>query len=172
MSQFITRMAIAMTRKSIAIQMQTSNISIGVFALCFIALSIPQSVYAGGVCVVAKELGNSLAVEWIADTKESVESATEKAKASLRSNGFNKRKLLDLHVQASTQLAHGYMVIIQTKYTTPFKTNMGNSRTSYGCGFSNASSADAEQKAVSNLGTYSWGWKSEFGYELHARHEF
>jgi len=122
--------------------------------------------------MVAKELGNSLAVEWIADTKESVESAIEKAKASLRSHGFSKRKLLDLHVQASTQLAHGYMVIIRTKYTTPYRTKMGNIRTSYGCGFSNASFADAEQKAVSNLRTYSWGWKNELGYELHARHEF
>ncbi len=122
--------------------------------------------------MVAKELGNSLAIEWVADTKESIDSAIEKAKISLHNKGFSKRKLLDLHVQASTQLAHGYLVIVKTKYTTPFKTKMGNSRTSYGCGFSKTSFADAEQTAVSNLRTYSWGWKSEFGYELRTRHEF
>ena len=133
---------------------------------------MPHSTHAGGVCMVAKELGNSLAIEWVADTKESVDSSIEKTKTTLRNQGFNKRKLLDVHVQASTQLTHGYMVIVKTKYTTPFKTNMGNTRTSYGCGFSSTSLTDAEQTAASNLRSYSWGWKSEFGYEVYVKHEF
>ncbi len=133
---------------------------------------IPNPTNAGGVCTVAKELGNSLAIEWVADAKESVDSAIEKTKTSLHNQGFSKRKLIDVHVQASTQLPHGYMVIVKTKYTTPFKTKMGNTRTSYGCGFSDTSLADAEKVAASNLRSYSWGWKKEFGYELHAKHKF
>jgi hypothetical protein len=143
-----------------------------VYACCFLILSVPSSVSAGGACMVAKELGNSLAIEWIADSKESVDSAIEKAKVKLQNQGFSKKKLQDVHVQANTHLSHGYMVIIKTKYKTPFKTTMGDTRTSYGCGFSNKSSADAEQAAVNNLRSYSWGWKNEYGYELHARHEF
>jgi hypothetical protein len=122
--------------------------------------------------MVAKELGNSLAIEWIADEKDSVDSAMEKARIKLQNQGFSKKKLQDLHVQANTNMAHGYMVIIKTKYKTPFKTTRGDTRTSYGCGFSEQSSAEAERAAVSNLRSYSWGWKSEYGYELHARHEF
>lgn len=122
--------------------------------------------------MVAKELGNSLAIEWIADSKESVDSAIEKAKAKLQSQGFIKKKLQDVHVQANTNLTHGYMVIIKTRYKTPYKTTMGDTRTSYGCGFSETSSTEAEQEAINNLRSYSWGWKSEYGYELHAKHEF
>jgi hypothetical protein len=143
-----------------------------IYAFALIALSAPLSANAGGVCMVAKELGNSLAIEWIADKKESVDSAIEKAKAKLESQGFGKKKLQDVHVQANTHLGHGYMVIIKTKYNTPHKTVMGNTRTSYGCGFSEKSSAEAEQAAINNLRSYSWGWKKEFGYELHARHQF
>ncbi len=148
------------------------NIPRIVFTFCIITLSAPHSAEAGGVCMVAKELGNSLGIEWVADAKETVLTAIDKAKAALQNQGFTKRKLLDVHVQASTELPHGYMVIIKTKYTTPYRTKLGNTRTSYGCGFSDTSLTEAERAAVSNLRTYSWGWKSEFGYELHARHEF
>lgn len=143
-----------------------------VCACCSLALSTSSSVYAGGVCMVAKELGNSLAIEWIADAKVSVNSAIEITKTKLQEQGFSKKKLRDVHVQANTNLAHGYMVIIKTKYKTPYKTTMGDTRTSYGCGFSATSSATAEQAAINNLRSYSWGWKSDYGYELHARHEF
>ncbi len=122
--------------------------------------------------MVAKELGNSLAIEWIADKNETVDSAIEKAKVRLQSQGFRKNKLQDVHVQANTNLVHGHMVIIKTTYKTPYKTKRGNTRTSYGCGFSDTSSADAERAAISNLRSYSWGWKNDFGYELYARHEF
>lgn len=155
-----------------AIQTRVQCIFRIVLAFCFIDLSTPHPADAGGVCTVAKELGNSLAIEWIADATETVDSAMEKTKTLLRNQGFSKRKLLDVHVQASTQLTHGYMVIIKTIYTTPFKTKMGNIRTSYGCGFSDTSLSDAEKTAVNNLRSYSWGWKSDFGYEVHARHEF
>ena len=124
---------------------------------------IPQPVTAGGACAIAKELGNSLAIEWVAK-----EDAVEKAKQLLRQKGFTKKKLRDLHVQASTSLPHGFIVIIKSGY----KTVRGKDRTSYGCGFSHRSSAEAEQIAVKNLSSYSWGWKPEFGYELHARHQF
>jgi hypothetical protein len=139
---------------------------------CVASLFIPTFVDAGGVCIIAKELGNSLAIEWIADSQESVDSAIEKATTKLREQGFSRKKLQDVHVQANTNLTHGYMVIIKTKYKTPYKTTMGDTRTSYGCGFSETSSAEAEQAAVNNLRSYSWGWKGEYGYELHARHQF
>ncbi len=122
--------------------------------------------------MVAKELGNSLAIEWIADAKVPVDSAIEKAKTKLQTQGFAKKKLQDVHVQANTNLTHGYMIIIKTKYRTPYKTTMGDTRTSYGCGFSERSFAEAEQAAVKNLRSYSWGWKNDYGYELHAKHKF
>lgn len=138
------------------------------FLLLSVSLTTPQITAASGVCAVAKELGNSLAIDWIADEGETVTSATEKTNDLLRKRGFTKRKLLDLHVQASTSLPHGHMVIIKSTYTTI----IGKIRNSYGCGFSRRSSADAEQIAIKNLRSYSWGWKPEFGYELHTRHSF
>ncbi len=122
--------------------------------------------------MVAKELGNSLAIEWVADEKTTIDGAIETAKTNLQNQGFTKRKLMDLHVQATTQLVHGYVVIIKTEYKTPYKTKLGDTRTSYGCGFSGKSLVDAEQAAVKNLKTYSWGWQKEFGYELHAKQQF
>jgi hypothetical protein len=151
---------------------QTINLFRIVWACCFLAITSPSSVFAGGVCMVAKELGNSLAIEWIADAKVSVDSAIELTKSKLQQQGFSKKKLRDVHVQANTNMTHGYMVIIKTKYKTPYKTTMGDTRTSYGCGFSATSSTAAEQAAVDNLRSYSWGWKSDYGYELHARHKF
>ncbi len=118
--------------------------------------------------MVAKKLGNSLAVEWVAAKDETVASATTKAKGLLQKQGYKKRKLQDLHTQATTSLSSGHLIIIKTKY----KTKIGNARTSYGCGFSDNSSAEAERLAVKNLRSYSWGWKPEFGYELHARHNY
>ncbi|MEJ2622856.1 MAG: hypothetical protein P8163_22255 [Candidatus Thiodiazotropha sp.] len=43
---------------------------------------------AGAACVVAKLLGNSLAVEWVASLEESVTSALEKAKQKLIDQGY------------------------------------------------------------------------------------
>jgi len=139
----------------------------GIYCIALFLLSTLQSATAGGVCVVAKELGNSLAIEWVAE-EESIASATEKATNLLRDKGFTKRKLLDLYVQASTSLPHGHLVIIKSSYTT----RMGKDRTSYGCGFNRQASAAAEQAAIRNLRSFSWGWKPEFGYELHVRQSF
>ncbi len=144
------------------------NIITLICIVIFVTLVISQTATAGGVCVIAKELGNSLAIDWLAKEGETVASATEKAKGLLRKKGFTKRKLQDLHVQASTHLPHGYLIIIKTSY----KTRRGKARTSYGCGFSHQSSADAKQLAIKNLSSFSWGWKPEFGYELHTRHNF
>ncbi|MCP4129229.1 MAG: hypothetical protein GY753_19550 [Gammaproteobacteria bacterium] len=117
---------------------------------------------------MAKELGNSLAIEWVAAEGTTVANATEDARRLLRNKGYTKRKMQDLYVQASTALPHGYVIIIKSRY----ETRIGKTRTSYGCGFSQHSSADARQVAVKNLRSFSWGWKPEFGYELHARHSF
>ncbi len=132
------------------------------------ALFTPLIANAGGVCVVAKELGNSLAIEWIAAEGATVANATERAKGLLHNRGFTKRKMQDLYIQASTTLPHGHVIIIKSRY----ETRIGKIRTSYGCGFSQHSSADARQVAVKNLRSFSWGWKPEFGYELHARTNF
>jgi hypothetical protein len=70
-----------------------------------------SEVTAGAACVVAKRLGNSLAIEWGASPSESVDSAIFKAKQRLLEQGFRKRGQ-DVHVQASTGLRHAYMVIV------------------------------------------------------------
>ncbi len=137
-------------------------------AIATTALLTPGTSDAGGVCAVAKELGNSLAIEWVAEEGATVASATKKAKSLLHERGFTKKKLQGLYVQTSTALPHGYMIIIRSSYTT----RIGKDRTSYGCGFSQRSSAEAEQVALKNLRSFSWGWKPEFGYDLHARHSF
>ncbi|MCP3671367.1 MAG: hypothetical protein GY814_13220 [Gammaproteobacteria bacterium] len=123
---------------------------------------------AGGVCVVAKELGNSLAIEWVAAERTTITEATKMAYNLLHNKGFIKKKMRDLHVQASTALQHGHVIIIKSRY----ETRIGKIRTSYGCGFSQHSSAEAKRIAVKNLRSFSWGWKPGFGYELHARHSF
>ncbi|PUB88571.1 MAG: hypothetical protein B6D72_13850 [gamma proteobacterium symbiont of Ctena orbiculata] len=116
---------------------------------------------AGAGCVVAKRLGDSLAIEWVAAADESVDSAVFKARQKLLDQGYRK-KGQDVHVQASTGLRHAYMVIVKTRYTTL----TGRERTSYGCGYSPRSAAEAQQAALHDLRNYSWGWKPEKGYEV------
>ncbi len=140
----------------------------GINCITLFSLTTAQTAIAGGACTVAKELGNSLAIEWVAEEGETVASATEKAANLLRDKGFTKRKLQDLHVQASTSLPHGHLVIIKSSYTT----RIGKNRTSYGCGFNRQASAAAEQAAIRNLRSFSWGWKPKFGYKLHVRQSF
>ena len=120
-----------------------------------------QAVLAGASCVVAKKLGNSLAIDWVASESESAASATEKAQLKLREQGLHK-KYQDFHPQASSELPHAHLVIVKTEYTTV----RGKPRTSYGCGFSAKSVTEAGQAALSNLQSYSWGWKPELGYEV------
>ena len=129
-----------------------------VSAVCLLPLA---DAWAGGSCVVAKRLGNSLAIEWVASSTESAESALRQAKQRLLDQGYRK-KGQDVHAQASSDLAHAYLVIVKTVYTT----TLGSERTSYGCGFSARSANAAEQAALYDLRNYSWGWKPEFGYEV------
>lgn len=116
---------------------------------------------AGASCVIAKRLGDSLAIEWVASPNESVESAIYKAKQKLLDQGYRK-KGQDVHAQASSGMRHAQMVIVKTTYTTL----TGRTRTSYGCGYSPRSAAEAEQAALYDLRNYSWGWKPEKGYEV------
>ncbi len=116
---------------------------------------------AGASCAIAKRLGDSLAIEWVASADESVDSAIHKARQRLLDQGYRK-KGQDVHVQASSGLRHAYMVIVKTTYTT----FTGRTRTSYGCGYSPRSAAEAKQAALYDLGNYSWGWRPEMGYEV------
>ncbi|MEW8507513.1 MAG: hypothetical protein AB2598_12485 [Candidatus Thiodiazotropha sp.] len=125
------------------------------------ALFWAVEVSAGAGCAVAKRLGDSLAIEWVAAADESVESAIFKAKQKLLDQGYRK-KGQDVHAQASTGMRHAYMVIVKTTYTTL----TGRTRTSYGCGYSPRSTREAEQAALYDLRNYSWGWKPELGHEV------
>ncbi len=116
---------------------------------------------AGAACVVAKRLGDSLAIEWVASPQESAATAIDKAKQILIDQGYRNQGQ-DMHAQANSALPHAYMVIVKTQY----KTAAGRTRTSYGCGYSPRSSAEAEQAAVYDLHNYSWGWKPELRYEV------
>ncbi|MEJ2592333.1 MAG: hypothetical protein P8178_13215 [Candidatus Thiodiazotropha sp.] len=134
--------------------------------LLALALALPillgvARVQAGAACVVAKRLGDSLAIEWVAASNESAASAIDKAKRKLVEQGY-RTKGQDVHPQANTELPHAYMAIVKTRYTT----FTGRSRTSYGCGYSPRSAAEAEREAVYDLRNYSWGWKPAFGYTL------
>ncbi|WP_428603323.1 hypothetical protein [Sedimenticola sp.] len=106
--------------------------------------------------MIAKKLGDSLAIEW-AIGEPSIASAIEKAKQALYRKGYEY-----VFPQSSSSDPHGWMIIIKTHY----RTYTGRERTSYGCGFSSQSSTVAEENALTNLRTYSWGWKSGMGYEV------
>jgi hypothetical protein len=129
--------------------------------LLILGLLIQTSAWAGGSCVVAKRMGNSIAIEWEASLSDSAESALAKAKQRLLDQGYRK-KGQDVHAQASTDLPHAFMVVVKSDYTTL----LGKQRTSYGCGYSPRSSSEAEQAALYDLRNYSWGWKPEFGYQI------
>jgi len=120
-----------------------------------------QALQAGASCVVAKKLGDSLAIEWVAAARESVISATEKAEEKLRQRGLHGR-YLDFHPQANSALPHAHVVIVKSEYTTL----IGKHRTSYGCGFSAHSQAEANHAALYDLQSYSWGWKPKYGYQV------
>ncbi len=110
----------------------------------------------GAACVVAKKLGNSLAIEWSTGAP-SVSQAIARAKQALREKGFKY-----VFPQANSSLPHGWMIVIKTQY----KTFTGKIRTSYGCGFSAVSAKQAEQLAVRDLRAFSWGWKPQYGYDV------
>lgn len=120
-----------------------------------------QWLQAGASCVVAKKMGNSLAIEWVAAESESAETATRKSKQKLQQRGLQ-GKYRDVHPQAASDLPHAHVVIVKTEY----QTLIGKQRTSYGCGISGHSTEHARDLAVYNLRNYSWGWKPEFGYQV------
>lgn len=126
-----------------------------------ILVCLPVAANAGGSCAVAKKLGNSVAIEWVADAEESAESATEKAKQKLLEKGYKQYKQ-DVFSQASSALPHAHVVILKTTY----KTRRNKDRTSYGCGFSDVSAGEAEWAALRDMQSFSWGWTPDLGYEL------
>jgi hypothetical protein len=136
--------------------MQFTVITIGTLLLCG-----SQWAQAGAACVVAKRLGDSLAIEWVAAPDQGAESALRQAERKLIERGFQ-GKYQGLHPQASKPLSHGYGAVIKTEY----ETRIGRQRTSYGCGFSASSAAQARTLAIDNLRNYSWGWKPKFGYRI------
>ena len=116
---------------------------------------------AGGACVVAKKMGDSLGIEWVTGPQETDASAVEKAKARLKEQGHH-GKYVDVHPQATTQYQHSHVIIVKSVYQTV----RNKQRTSYGCGFDPRSAVEAERMAVYNLSTYDWGWKPEKGYQV------
>jgi hypothetical protein len=130
-------------------------------ALAMTTPLIATQAEAGAACVVAKKQGDSLAIEWVASPNVNAATAIHEAQQRLIDQGY-RSKGQDVHAQAVTELRHAYLVIVKTQYTTL----RGRSRTSYGCGYSPRSAADAERAAVYDLRNYSWGWKPEMGYEV------
>lgn len=130
-------------------------------ALGLAVLLAAAQVQAGGACVVAKRLGDSLAIEWVASPEVSAAGALAQARRRLLDQGY-RNKGQDVHAQANTELRHGYLTIVKSQYTTA----TGRTRTSFGCGFSPRSAAEAERAAVYDLRNYSWGWKPVFGYTV------
>ena len=130
-----------------------------------LAISLPffsVQVQAGAACVVAKKQGDSLAIEWAASPSINAAMAINEAQQRLIDQGY-RTKGQDVHAQAVTELRHAYMVIVKTQYTTL----RSRPRTSYGCGYSPRSAAEAERAAVYDLRNYSWGWKPEMGYDVY-----
>lgn len=135
--------------------------NIGLLAVFFVALPI-HAAQAAAACVVAKKMGDSLALEWVADAAISAEEAVNQAKEKLRQAGHGKDRYVDLFAQANTDLPHAYTLIVKTSY----KNARGKSRTSYGCGFSTVSYSDAQWAALRDLQAYSWGWTPSRGFEV------
>jgi hypothetical protein len=130
-------------------------------ALAMPVLMTTTQLHAGAACVIAKKQGDSLAIEWVASPSVSAATAILEAQQRLIDQGY-RTKGQDVHTQAVTELRNAYMAIVKTQFTTL----RGRSRTSYGCGYSPRSAAEAERAAVYDLRNYSWGWKPEMGYEV------
>jgi hypothetical protein len=131
------------------------------FGVFLLLLLWSVSAAAGGACVVAKKMGNALAIEWVAGPQESGASAVKEAKLRLKEQGHH-GKYVDVHPQVTSEYQHAYLVIIKSSYQTV----RNKPRTSYGCGIDPRSWNDAGGMAVQNLHTYDWGWKPEHGFEI------
>ena len=116
----------------------------------------------GGACVVAKQRGDSVAIEW-ATGEDSVSDAIDKAKQALGERGYEYA-----FPQGNSPLPHGWLVVVETEY----RTFTGKMRTRYGCGFSDQSEADAVDQALNDLQAYALDWKPRYGYEVIERKRY
>lgn len=126
----------------------------------FLCVQVPLQ--AAGACVVAKKMGNSLALEWVAGPELTVEQAVEEGKRRLEEQGYGQDRYEDLFPQANSAQQHAHLVIVRSQYPNA----RGRPRTSYGCGFSAENAAEAEWAALRDLQSYSWGWMPDKGYEV------
>lgn len=115
-----------------------------------------QQAVGGGACVTTKELGDTLDISWVVGAP-SVTHAINRAKQELHDKGFEYT-----FPQANSSNEHGWLVVIKTNY----RSATGRQRNSYGCGFSSESVEDAEARALTDLRTYSWGWRQAMGYQV------
>ncbi len=123
----------------------------------FLWLPLSGDAMAGAACVIAKDKGDSKAIEWV-HSPESAEVALAQAKQKLRKLGYKY-----LFPQITTELEHAYVIIIKSNY----KSARGWDRTTYGCGFSDKSYDEALWAAIRNLQSYAWGWKPDReGYKI------
>ena len=133
------------------------------FVWVSLLLVLPGNVGAGAACVIAKKMGNSEAIEWT-HSSESAETALFQAKQKLRERGYKY-----LFPQATTELEHAYVVIVESRY----KSSRGKDRISYGCGFSEQSYDEALWAAIRNLQSYAWGWKPDReGYKISEKKQY
>ncbi len=137
------------------------NRGVVVSSIGLLLLLLATGSSAGGGCVVAKKLGNSLAVKVVTGPEETALSAVNKAEQYLLENGYSGR-YVGVHPQANTELPHAYVVVIKSEYTTV----RGKPRTSYGCGFDQRSFEAAQHAALYDLQSYTWGWVEDYGYEV------
>ncbi|MES9906361.1 MAG: hypothetical protein ABW168_27230 [Sedimenticola sp.] len=112
----------------------------------------------GAVCLMAKWMGNSLDYALVTGKRHPM-LALEAAEKILSKKGYASYKVnVDImHQQAFSHLTHAFVIVIKSRY----KTRRGKMRTSYGCGFSPASYQHAQQQAIEDLQSYSWGWSPE-----------
>lgn len=123
---------------------------------------------AAAACVVAKKMGNSLEIEWIAQNGPVIEQLVAEAKSRLKAKGFGQDRYEDLFPQANTPLDHAHVIIVHTKYLNA----RGKQRSSYGCGYSAKSYTEAEWAALRDLQSYSWGWTPDKGYEVIEKYRY
>ncbi len=117
---------------------------------------------ASGACVVVKNMGDSLAIEWVARPGITVEAAVSEAERRLAGQGYGRDRYEDLFSQANTALEHAHLIIVRSQYPNA----RGRQRTSYGCGFSTENPTEAEWAALRDIQSYSWGWVPSKGYEV------
>ncbi len=110
----------------------------------------------GNVCVVAKKDGSALDIVWVTG-KAHPYLALQEAKQRLHDKGYKV-----VFPQESSNLRHGFMIIIRADYTS----KRGRPRVNYGCGFSRISPEHAETLAMLNLTGHAWDWKSAYGYKI------